>query len=133
MAINASESTFLLGPTLHAFLGYDVKEQWMVMQGALGPLNLSKAQMTRLFLQQLIREAPWLVLTVGIVVTILGTYSVKSLFGTKASKLNLPVLGGSKTLKWDFQDVVEEGARKVGFFFFEYAKRNFLVIEKQLT
>ena len=93
----------------------DIFEQWQVMRQALAPLRLTKWQMTRMFAAQINRDMPILskVLVAAAILFLLWVLTVLTRPPKLEQLLDLPVLGGSRTLKHDFLQVIQEGKRKV--------------------
>lgn len=97
-----------------------VVEQFKVMQGALAPLNLTKTQIARLFIQQLWREASPTARVAAGSIFLLSIFTLAYVSVIERHFLSLRRLGlpfhkmqpKSKTVgSYDYKDMLQEGAR----------------------
>lgn len=91
----------------------DVMEQWQIMRQALAPLRLTRWQMTKMFAAQFNRDLPVISKLVVVLAVVAALWVVSVMTRPKTLNLGLPVLGGSRTLKHDFLQIIQEGKQKV--------------------
>ena len=93
----------------------DIFESILIIRQSLKPLRLTRWQLAKLLVAQVCRQtSPSVLLLASTTVLLLGYFLWAFLFSRKVEDhLGLPVVGGSGQHKFDFQQVVEEGARKV--------------------
>ena len=93
----------------------DVFESILIIRQSLRPLRLTKWQLTKLFIAQAYRQtSPFVLFLAGSIVLLLGYSLWTFLFVRKLEdRLGLPVVGGSRQHKLDFQQIVEEAVQKV--------------------
>lgn len=93
----------------------DLREQWQIVRQGLAPLRLTRWQLLKLFAAQIYRDNPILATLLLVSGSAAMLWLIYRLSRPKKLEqvVNLPVLGGSKTLKSDFVQVVEQGKQKV--------------------
>ena len=94
-------------------LDFDIKEQYLVIRQALAPLRLTRWQITKLLVAQIFRQISRVQLALLSIPILLSTALVLHYFLRPKTKLDLPLVGGTKDHTHDFQAVVEEGRRLV--------------------
>ncbi|KAI9693989.1 MAG: hypothetical protein M1822_003260 [Bathelium mastoideum] len=92
----------------------DVLEHWLIIRQSFAPLRLSRWQLTKLFTAQINRDYPIMakVILALAAALVFWAISVATRPQKLENKLKLPVLRGSRTVRHDFVDLIEDGHRK---------------------
>ncbi|KAK5996286.1 Cytochrome P450 monooxygenase CYP1 [Cladobotryum mycophilum] len=91
-----------------------LQESYQVVKYSFAGLRLTRWQLTKLLLAQIWRESPNVAIGLGVVATLLFAWIISALFFRQRSlaSLGIPFVGKSKGRKMDFQQMMEEAAKK---------------------
>ncbi|KAL9122670.1 MAG: hypothetical protein Q9187_000775 [Circinaria calcarea] len=105
----------ILEHLLFKVLEYDVFEQFAIIRQSLAPVRLTKWQITKFLAAHFLRQLSTLTLVLAASgALIVGLFTVWRFFMQPKTlkQLNLPIVGGSKQHKLDFQQILDQGAAK---------------------